>query len=72
MCMIGAVDETDDGGRTGLMYSAISDQLECLQLLLRRGATIAIQDSSGQTALHWAATTVGRRKRRETKFLAWF
>jgi len=40
------------------MYSAIADQLDCIQLLLNRGATVGIQDASGQTALHWAAATV--------------
>ena len=53
------MDEADDGGRTGLMYSAIADQLECMQLLLNRGATVGLQDATGQTALHWAAATVG-------------
>ncbi len=40
------------------MYSAIADQLECLQLLLNCGATVGLQDTTGQTALHWAAATV--------------
>ncbi len=54
----GNIDEADDGGRTALMYSAIADQLECLQLLLNCGATVGLQDTTGQTALHWAAATV--------------
>lgn len=57
MC-VGDVDEADENGRTGLMYSAIADQLECLQLLLSRGAVASLKDSNGQTALHWAAATV--------------
>ena len=54
----GDVDEVDENGRTSLMYCAISDQLECLQLMLNRGAVISTQDSSGQTVLHWAAAIV--------------
>lgn len=74
------MDEPDESGRTALMYCAISDQLECLQLLLNRGAVISTKDASGQTAMHWAAATVswggeggeprrrgwGGRKRRRT------
>lgn len=52
------MDEADENGRTGLMYSAIADQLECLQLLLSHGAVVSAKDSDGQTALHWAAATV--------------
>lgn len=52
------MDEADENGRTGLMYCAIADQLDCLQLLLNRGAVISARDTSGQTAMHWAAATV--------------
>lgn len=57
MCA-GDVDEADESGRTALMYCAMSDQLECLQLLLNKGAVMSAKDTSGQTAIHWAAATV--------------
>ena len=58
MVLTGDVDEPDENGRTALMYCAISDQLECLQVLLNRGAVISTKDASGQTPIHWAAATV--------------
>lgn len=61
VCILGDVDQGDENGRTGLMYCAIADQLECLQLLLNRGAVVAARDNTGQTALHWAAATVSAK-----------
>ena len=58
--MSGDVDEIDENGRTALMYVAMVDQVECLQLLISRGATISVQDNSGQTAIHWSSATVSR------------
>lgn len=58
----GDVDEVDENGRTALMYCAIADQVECLQVLLNRGSVISARDTSGQTALHWAAATVSHTK----------
>ena len=52
------VDEVEGHGRTALMYSAMAEQAECLQALLKKGALTTAQDSNGQTALHWAAITV--------------
>ena len=42
------------------MYAAMGDQVDTLQLLLKRGALITAHDSSGQTSLHWAAITVSQ------------
>ena len=52
------VDEREEFGRTPLMYSAMAERVECVEVLVRRGAFITAQDSNGQTALHWAALTV--------------
>ena len=49
------VDTVEENGRTAIMYSAMADRLECVELLLQKGALITAQDSNGQTALHWAA-----------------
>ncbi len=42
--------------RTGLMYAAILNHSEILQLLLDRGANIAAEDAAWRTALHFAAS----------------
>jgi len=42
--------------RTGLMYAAILNHSEILQLLLDRGADIAAKDRAFRTALHFAAS----------------
>ena len=55
---VGDVDLVEEFGRTPLMYSAMAEREECVVALLRHGALITLQDSSGQTALHWAALTV--------------
>ena len=52
------VDEVEGHGRTALMYCAMAEQPECLQVLLKKGALTTAQDNNGQTALHWAAITV--------------
>lgn len=55
---VGDVDLVEEFGRTPLMYSAMAEREECVVALLRHGALITLQDSNGQTALHWAALTV--------------
>ena len=52
------VDAVEENERTALMYGAMADRPECVELLLQKGALITAQDSNGQTALHWAALTV--------------
>lgn len=52
------VDSVEENGRTALMYCAMAEQVDCLQLLLKRGSFVSAQDNNGQTALHWAAVTV--------------
>jgi hypothetical protein len=45
-----------ENNRTGLMFAALLNYSEILQLLLDRGANIAVRDKSGRTALHFAAS----------------
>lgn len=49
------VNLVDDEGRTAIIFAAIGGHLECVQLLIERGALIHQADYSGRTALHWAA-----------------
>jgi ankyrin repeat protein len=42
--------------RTGLMFAALLNHAEVLQLLLYRGANTAVQDRNGRTALHFAVS----------------
>ena len=51
------MDGVEELGRTPLMYSSMADRVECVELLLKRGASTAVQDGNGQTAVHWAAVT---------------
>ncbi len=53
-CDIETVEPENE--RTGLMYAAILNYSEILQLLLDRGANIAAGDRHGRTALHFAAS----------------
>jgi ankyrin repeat protein len=49
------VDDSDDLGRTALMYAAVAKRADIVRSLLERGASPNIQDKSGWTALHFAA-----------------
>lgn len=51
------VDDVEEYRRTALMYAAMADRWECVQLLLKHSALISARDNNGQTALHWAAAT---------------
>jgi ankyrin repeat protein len=44
-----------DSGETALMHAANSGNDAGVELLLKSGASIALVDDKGQTALHWAA-----------------
>ena len=57
LCVV-KVDSIEENGRTALMYCAMAEQTECLQLLLKHGSFVSAQDGNGQTAVHWAAITV--------------
>ena len=49
------VDTTCSHGCTALHWAAIGGQLEVVQYLLQRGATVDVQDKDKLTALHYAA-----------------
>ncbi|KAI3658667.1 hypothetical protein MP638_006731 [Amoeboaphelidium occidentale] len=49
------VNLVDDEGRSALMFSCMGGHVECVELLLERGALIHLSDYSGRTCLHWAA-----------------
>jgi hypothetical protein len=53
-CDIETVEPENE--RTGLMYAAMLNHSEILQLLLERGANIAAQERDERTALHFAAS----------------
>lgn len=59
-CILEDVDKVEGHGRTALMYSSMTDQVDALNLLLKKGAIVTAQDNNGQTALHWAAITVSQ------------
>ena len=42
-------------GRTPLMFAVLGDSAECCAALLECGAAADKADTSGRTALHWAA-----------------
>jgi uncharacterized protein len=48
-------DESDDYGRTALIYAVMSDNVAIGQMLVSYGANLNIHDKLGRTALHWAA-----------------
>jgi ankyrin repeat protein len=52
-----AVDSVDEYGRTAIMYSTLAEREECVEYLVKRGASLSLQDSNGQTAVHLAAVT---------------
>lgn len=49
------INETDNMGRTPLIYSVLVEQMDCVILLLKSGANPDKPDGDGRTALHWAA-----------------
>lgn len=56
----GTVEQLDlnapDGyGRTPLVYTVLSDAIDCCQLLLQAGAVVEATDADGRTAVHWSA-----------------
>jgi len=56
----GTVEQFDlnapDGyGRTPLVYTVLSDAIDCCQLLLQAGAVVEATDADGRTAVHWSA-----------------
>eukprot|EP00736_Rhodelphis_marinus_P004760 Rmarinus@m.25053 len=48
------VDLQDLNGKTPLLLSAMERHVGCGKLLLEHGASVAVVDRSGRTALHWA------------------
>lgn len=48
------IDETDDNGKTPLMYAVILNQKESVMALLKAGADVNTQSDTGNTALHEA------------------
>ncbi|XP_012557209.1 inversin-B [Hydra vulgaris] len=49
------INEVDHMGRTPLIYSILGDQIDCVLLLLKEGASIDDVDIDERTALHWAS-----------------
>ena len=52
------VDRQTIYGRTALSYAANSGCLDCVEDLLRRKASVHIQDSSGKSPLHYAVSSL--------------
>jgi ankyrin repeat protein len=48
-------DESDEYGRTALIYAVMFDNVSIGQMLVSQGANLNIHDQLGKTALHWAA-----------------
>lgn len=48
------IDETDDSGKTPLIYAVIMNQKESVSALLKAGADVNTQSDTGNTALHEA------------------
>ena len=48
-------DESDEYGRTALIYAVMFDNVPIGQILVSDGANLNIHDKLGKTALHWAA-----------------
>jgi uncharacterized protein len=47
-------DQTDDQGRTGLIYAAMNGNMRIAAILIRAGAKLNLTDPLGDTPLHWA------------------
>ena len=56
LLIAGAEVDADNDGKTPLIVTAESGDLETARVLLNRGALIGAKDGNGQTALHLAAT----------------
>ena len=56
LLIAGAEIDADEDGKTPLIVTAESGDLETARVLLNRGALIGAKDGNGQTALHLAAT----------------
>ncbi len=52
------VNATDGYGRNGLQLAVLRSDMKFVQALISRGAPLTHQDSSGNTALHNAVTTI--------------
>jgi ankyrin repeat protein len=48
-------DESDEYGRSALIYAVMSDNISIAQMLVSHGANVNSHDKLGKTALHWAA-----------------
>lgn len=48
-------DESDEYGRTALIYAVMLDNFSIGEMLVSQGADVNIHDQLGKTALHWAA-----------------
>jgi ankyrin repeat protein len=48
------VNFKDDDGVTSLHYATMSNYLDCVQMLVKGGAIVEIDDNSGRSALIWA------------------
>ena len=48
------LNESDEKGQTPLIHACFDGYHDIVEILLSAGASIAIQDSSGSTAVHWA------------------
>jgi len=48
------LEQTDNGGRTALMWAARQGQQECVRLLLARGSRLDVKDKWGRTAIQLA------------------
>jgi len=51
----GNPNQTDEDGRTGLHYAAISGNLQIIAILIKASAKLDIKDKLGNTPLHMAA-----------------
>lgn len=49
------INVIDEYGFTPLIEAAITDNADCVNLLLKAGADVSLKDMTGNTALHWAA-----------------
>lgn len=53
------IDSQDKQGRTPVFYAVIGQHMECLQVLIDRGANNYPEDRHARSLLHVAATQVG-------------